>query len=64
LIQVQELTHLPVQARIGEGIRCQLVTEEIFDDVFRVGNRVEHFRHFGPAGIPVLPILTVLVIPS
>ena len=45
LVQVQELPHLPVQARVGEGIRRQLVAQEIFDDVFRVGDRIEHSGH-------------------
>jgi len=45
LVQVQELPHLAVQARIGEGIRRQLIAEEIFDDVFRIGDRIQHSGH-------------------
>src|ERR1039458_420802 len=45
LVQVQELSHLPMQTRNGEGIRSQLVTEKIFDDVFRVRDRIEHSGH-------------------
>src|ERR1017187_1895274 len=45
LVQVQELPHLPMQTRIGEGIRSQLVTEKIFNDVFRISDRIEHSGH-------------------
>ena len=45
LVQVQELPHLPVQARIGEGISRQLIAQEIFNDVFCVSDRIEHSRH-------------------
>src|SRR5689334_8953049 len=45
LVQVQELPHLPMQTRIGEGIRSQLVTEKIFDDIFRIRDRIEHSGH-------------------
>lgn len=45
LVQVQELPHLPMQTRIGERIRSQLVAEKIFDDVLRVRDRIEHSGH-------------------
>src|ERR1019366_436786 len=45
LVQVQELPHLAVQARIGEGGRRQLITEKILDDIFCIGDRIQHFRH-------------------
>jgi hypothetical protein len=45
LIQVKELPHLAMQARVGERIRSQLVTEKIFDDIFRVRDRIEHSGH-------------------
>ena len=43
LVQVQELPHLPVQARVSKGICCQLVPEKVFDDVLRVGDRIQAF---------------------
>ena len=36
---------MPVQAWVCEGIRRQLVAEKILDNVFRVGDRVQHSRH-------------------
>src|SRR5579884_1186983 len=48
LIETQQRAHLPVQARIGERIRGELIAEEVSNYLICEGDRVEH-------GLPATP---------
>ena len=44
LVERQQLAHLRVQVRVGEGVRRELVAQEAADDVLGVGDRVQRHR--------------------
>ena len=52
LVERQELPHLTVQPRIGEGVRRELVAQEAPNDVLGVGDGVQGHGYAGRYPIP------------
>ena len=55
LVQRQQIPHLPVQPRIGERVRRELVPQEAAHDVLRVGDRIQSHGVTGQRNLPARP---------
>src|SRR5690606_1221114 len=49
VLQIEQVAHLPIQPLIGKGIGAELVAQKVADDLFGVGNGVQH-QNSAPCG--------------